>query len=139
MAHLRRQALVVSPTRFGELELAVLELVWSMGEVDVRIAHERLGTPRGITSNTVQSALERLFRKELLSRTRAGHAYRYTPAVSRDDFFARAAATAAGELRGARAHGVLAAFVDIAAKADRGNLDRLEAILAAARAKRGRK
>ena len=122
--------------RLGDLEVAVLELVWARREVDVREAHRQLGPPRGITSNTVQSALERLFRKKLLQRERVSHAYRYSAAVSRDEFHARAAASAAGELRGAQAHGVLAAFVDLAAKADRANLDRLEAILAAARAKR---
>lgn len=123
--------------RLGDLEVAVLELVWARGEVDVREAHRRLGLPRGITSNTVQSALERLFRKKLLQRERVSHAYRYSATITRDDFHARAAASAAGELRGARAHGVLAAFVELAAKADRANLDRLEVILAAARAKRG--
>ena len=123
--------------RLGDLEVAVLELVWARGEADVREAFGELGAARGITSNTVQSTLERLFRKKLLLRERISHAYRYTPAISRDEFHARAAASAAGELSGAQAHGVLAAFVDLAAKADRANLDRLEAILAAARAKRG--
>lgn len=117
----------------------MLELAWTMREIDVKEAHQKLGGPRGITSNTVQSALERLFRKGLLHRERVSHAYRYSAAISRDEFYARAAAQAAGELRGAQAHGVLTAFVDIAAKADRANLDRLEAIIAAARAKRNRR
>lgn len=125
--------------RLGDLEIAVLELTWSLGEVDVKEAYQRLGAPRGVTSNTVQSALERLFRKDLLRRERVGHAYRYFPSIERDEFRARAAATAAGELRGAQAKGVLAAFVDIAANADRANLDRLEAIVADARAKRGQR
>lgn len=127
----------MSVPRLGELEVSVLELVWKTGEVDVKTAFQELGAPRGITSNTVQSALERLFRKDLLRRERVSHAYLYSPAISRDEFRAQAAVSAAGELRGVQAHGVLAAFVDIAAKADRANLDRLEAILAAARARRG--
>ncbi len=125
--------------RLGDLELAVLELVWSSGDVDVKEAHRAIGLPRGITPNTVQSTLERLYRKELFTRERSGHAYRYAAAVSRDEFRARAAAAAVGELRGAQAKGVLAAFVDIATRADRSNLDRLEAILAAARAKQASK
>ncbi|AKU96251.1 Transcriptional regulator, MecI family [Labilithrix luteola] len=125
--------------RLGELEIEVLELVWSARKVDVREAHRRLGEPRGITSNTVQSALERLFRKGLLERERIGHAYQYSAALSRDEFRARAAAQAVGELHGAQADGVLAAFVEMAAKADRANLDRLEAIISAARAKRARR
>lgn len=124
--------------RLGELEVAVLELAWSSGEVDVKEAQQRIGEPRGITANTVQSTLERLFRKKLLLRERFGHAYRYTPAMPRDEFRARAAASAAGELRGAQASGMLAAFVEIAAKIDKKNLDRLESIITAARAKRER-
>lgn len=116
--------------------MAVLELAWSAHVIDVKEAHRRLGEPRGITSNTVQSTLERLFRKGLLARERIGHAYRYSPTLSRDEFRAQAAAQAVGELRGAQASGVLAAFVEIAAKADRKNLDRLEAILSRARARR---
>ena len=122
--------------RLGALETAVLELTWSLHSVDVKEAFRRLGEPRGITSNTVQSALERLFRKGFLTRERISHAYLYAPAITRDEFRARAAAQAVGELRGAQASGVLAAFVEIAAKADRANLDRLEAILREARAKR---
>lgn len=119
--------------------MATLELTWELEEVDVKAAHKRLGAPRGITPNTVQSALERLFRKGLLERERVSHAYVYTPVLSRDEFRARAAAQAVGELRGAQASGVLAAFVEIAAKADRANLDRLEQIISAARAKQGRR
>lgn len=130
---------MVSVPRLGELELEVLDLAWSLGQIDVKDAHRAIGRARGITANTVQSALERLFRKSLLTRERDGHAYRYSPAISRDEFRARAAASAVGELRGAQASGVLAAFVDIAAKADRANLDRLEAILAEARAKQERR
>lgn len=130
---------MVAIPRLGELEMATLELAWELQAVDVKEAHRRLGAPRGITSNTVQSALERLYRKGLLHRDRVSHAYVYSPAATRDDFRARAAAQAVGELRGAQASGVLAAFVEIAAKADTKNLDRLEAIISAARAKQGRK
>ena len=121
--------------RLGDLELAALELAWSARVIDVKEAHRRLGEPRKITSNTVQSALERLFRKGLLTRERVGHAYHYSPTLTRDEFRAHAAAQAVGELRGAQARGVLAAFVEIAAKADRKNLDRLQAILSKARAR----
>lgn len=122
--------------RLGALEMAVLELTWDLQVVDVKEAYRRLGQPRGITSNTVQSALERLFRKGLLTRQRISHAYAYAPQLTRDEFRARAAAQAVGELRGAQASGVLAAFVEIAAQADRANLDRLEAILREVRAKK---
>lgn len=121
----------------GELETAVLEYVWDHGTTDAKAVHRDLGAPRGITLNTVQSTLERLHRKQLFIRERVGHAYRYAAAVSREAFRARAIATAAGDLRGAEAAGVIAAFVELAARANHRNLDRLEAMVAAARARRG--
>ena len=120
----------------GELELAILEFAWTHEEVDVKQVHTALGVRRKITVNTIQSTVERLHRKGLLERERVSHAYRYRPRVTRDVFRAQAAAQAAGELRGAEASGVLAAFVDLAMKADGRNLARLEAVIAAARARR---
>src|SRR4051794_29736388 len=121
----------------GDLELAVLDFVWANREVDVRDVHGDIGLAREISVSTIQSTLERLHRKGLLSRERVSHAFRYKPVLSREEFRARAVAVAAGELRGAAAAGVLAAFVDIAAKADHQNLDRLEALVREARARRG--
>ena len=125
--------------QLGELEIAVLEHAWTHEETDAKAVHRALGIPRKITLNTIQSTVERLHRKGLLARERVSHAYKYRPTLSRDAFRARAAANAAGKLRGAEAQGVLAAFVDLAMEADHGNLDRLEAIIAAARARRGGK
>lgn len=120
----------------GELETAVLGHLWTRGSGDAKGVHVALGAERGITVNTIQSTLERLFRKQLLKRCRTGHAYLYTPAISRDAFRASAVAAVAGELRGATGAGVLAAFVDVATSADPRNLDRLEKLVARARAKR---
>lgn len=120
----------------GELEAAVMEHLWTEGSADARGVQRALGEPRGITLNTIQSTLERLHRKQLLLREKQGHAYWYAPAVTREGFRARAMADAAGELRGAAAEGVIAAFVEIAARADGANLDRLARVVEAARARR---
>jgi len=120
----------------GELETAVLEHVWKVGEVDVKETHHAVGRERRITLNTVQSTLERLYRKDILTRERVSHAFRYRARLSREEFRAHAMASVAGDLKGAQAEGVLAAFVDVAARADRSNLRRLEALIATARATR---
>lgn len=52
----------------GELEMAVLEHLWSNGEFDAKSVHAALGKVRGISHNTIQSTLERLFKKKLLAR-----------------------------------------------------------------------
>ena len=58
---------VLAPA-LGDLELAVLEVLWQTDRADAKAVHSALGSARGIGLNTVQSTLERLFRKQLLAR-----------------------------------------------------------------------
>lgn len=115
--------------RLGELELAVLEHLWQAGETDVTAAHAAVGRQRGITPNTVGSALERLHRKDLARRWKVSHAYRYRAALDRDAFRARKLVEAAGGLRALGSAGLLAAFVDLVADTDARALDRLEQLI----------
>lgn len=115
--------------RLGELELAVLEHLWRAGEADVAQTHAAVGKPRGITANTVGSALERLFRKKLVTRWKVSHAYRYRAALDRDGFRARALVDAAGGMRTLSSNGFLAAFVDLVADVDEQALEQLEQLI----------
>src|SRR5262249_58643462 len=111
--------------RLGELEQAVLEHLWRAGECDVSEAHGAVGERRGISLNTVGSALERLHKKGLAARVKVSHAYRYSPLLDRDSFRVRRVAEAAGGMRALASEGLLAAFVDLVADTDREALDRL--------------
>src|SRR5262245_2880426 len=71
----------------GELERAVLEHLWQAGEADVVETHRAVGARREITVNTVGSALDRLYRKGLVTRSKVSHAYRYQPVLDRESFF----------------------------------------------------
>jgi predicted transcriptional regulator len=130
MARRRRQ---LDIPRLGDLEEAVLEHVWERGEVDVIDTHRVLGKPRGISLNTVGSTLERLNRKGLLARHKVSHAYRYTPEVSREVFYAHRAIAAAGGLAALADQGLLAAFVDVVGDANGKALDHLEELIASKR------
>jgi predicted transcriptional regulator len=121
----------------GELELEVLGHLWEGEEADVSQTHAAIGTRRGITPNTVGSALERLFRKGLVSRRKVSHAYRYSPRLGREDFAARRVLDAAGDLKALVETGMLSAFVDLVADVDDEGLDRLEALIAEKREGRG--
>jgi predicted transcriptional regulator len=116
--------------RLGALEVAVLEHLWRTGESDVAQAHGGVGKQRGISVNTVGSALERLYRKGLASRVKVSHAYRYTATLDRDAFRVRRVAEAAGGMRALASDGVLAAFVDLVADTNSAALDRLEELIA---------
>jgi predicted transcriptional regulator len=120
----------------GELELALLEHLWREVEVDVAQAHAAIGKRRGITSNTIGSALERLHKKGLAGRRKVSHAYRYAARIGRDEFAARRVLEAAGGARPLSQSGLLAAFVDIVADVDGAALDRLEALIVSKRSER---
>jgi predicted transcriptional regulator len=117
----------------GALERAVLERLWASGAADVKAVHRDVGAPRGISPNTVHSALERLVRKRLVERRKRGRAFEYAAAVSRHDFVRDALSS----LADAAEPGLLAAaFVDLTARAGAERLDELEALLRARRKER---
>ena len=113
----------------GELELAVLEQLWSCGEAEVVQVHAAVGKQRGITPNTVGSALERLFKKGFVRRYKVSHAFRYEALVDREEFAARRVLHAAGDLQTLAGAGLLSAFVDLVADVDEDALDHLEALI----------
>lgn len=115
--------------RLGELELDVLEHLWTQRDADVHETHAAVGKRRGISPNTVGSALERLYKKALLSREKVSHAYRYRAAIDKEAFRARKVVEAAGGLRALGKSGMLAAFVDLVADSDEAALLELERLI----------
>ena len=115
--------------RLGDLELAVLEHLWTTKDADVRETHSAVGKRRGISPNTVGSALERLYKKGLVEREKASHAYRYRAAFDRQAFRARKVLDAAGGLRALSKGGLLTAFVDLVADSDEQALVELERLV----------
>jgi predicted transcriptional regulator len=117
------------PPRLGELERAVLARLWSGGAAGVKGVHVDVGAPRGISAQTVHSALERLVRKGLAERSRIGRAYEYRARVSRREWMTRGLEGLARELPGADAEVLLAAFVDLAERAGAERLAELERLV----------
>jgi len=113
----------------GELELAVLEHLWTEREGTVADVHATVAKPRSSSKNTVGSAMERLYRKDLLRRRKVSHAYVYSPAIERERFHVRRMAEAAGGVEALRDGGVLAAFVDVLAADDEDTLEELSALI----------
>lgn len=118
----------------GDLELAVLEDIWQHGEVDAKSAHARVGAARGISLNTVQSTLERLYRKGLLGRQKHSHAFRYSAEVDRATLVGQLIEATVSRVAGAESGALMSAFVDIASRAGDEQLRELEALVAARRA-----
>jgi predicted transcriptional regulator len=122
----------------GDLERAVMMRLWQDGPADAKALYQAVGRPRRITLNTVQSTVERLFRKGLLSRTKVSHAYVYEPRLSREDFGAQMMHGVVRDLLGGKLGPVLAAFVELTARVGKSELDRLERLIAERRGGHGR-
>jgi predicted transcriptional regulator len=75
--------------RFGDLEAAIMDVVWAAGApVRVREVSGQLNQNRPLAFNTVQTVMENLYHKGWLARRKDGRAYLYEPARSRDDYAA---------------------------------------------------
>ena len=117
----------------GELELAVCNALWELKQGDVRAVHGHIGVARGISSNTIQSTMERLYRKGVLSREKVSHAFQYSPLISRAGF---AAGVMDGLAAALGAQPLLSAFVEHSEHLDAAMLDELEASVQKMRARK---
>jgi predicted transcriptional regulator len=113
----------------GELESSVMEFLWDGGEGEAKAVHEALGKSRGITLNTIQSTLKRLFEKGLLAREKVSHAHVYRPSIGREDFQRGVLGKLIGALMGGQGDAMVSAFVDLAERAGPKHLERLEKLV----------
>ena len=118
------------PPLLGELETAVMEFFWSEPDGDVKTLHRVVGAPRGVTANTIQSTVKRLFSKALLRRKKVSHAYIYRARCSRSEFQRQVLEEVVGLISSDADEAVLSAFVDMTERAGRDRLERLEALVA---------
>lgn len=113
----------------GELEISVLEHLWEQGEGDPKAVHDAIGKRRGITVNTIQSTLKRLFEKRLLERDKVSHAHVYRPRLAREEFRRAALEHLVSGLMRGEAASMISAFVDVTERAGLQHLARLEKLV----------
>jgi predicted transcriptional regulator len=75
---------------FGDLEAVVMDRIWNRdGTTTVREIFDELAAEREIAYTTVMSTMDNLHTKGWLARERDGKAYRYWPALSREQHSAQ--------------------------------------------------
>ncbi len=117
-----------------------MEFLWDGGEGEAKTVHKTLGKRRGITLNTIQSTLKRLYEKGLLARDKVSHAHVYRPCVGREEFQRGALGKLVGALIGGEGDAMVCAFVDLAERAGPQHLERLEELVRERRrAQRGKR
>ena len=113
----------------GELEKQVLNHLWSAGEADAKQIHAAFSAGRSSSLNTIQSTLDRLYKKQLLSRSKQGHAFVYRTRVDREDLIAQLIRNITSDLVSQDNQSLMAAFVSLSADLGDDELDRLEAMI----------
>lgn len=133
----RRPGSGILDTCFGPLEIGVLEALWDRREAtSVRsLANDFPQT----AYTTLMTTLDRLFKKGVLVRHKAGRAYLYSASCRRSELEARLARDAfdllfADRLDPARARLVISGLVDAVGDHDARLLDELERLVQAKRA-----
>ncbi len=119
-----------SAPRLGDLERVVMERLWDAGTTDgatVREVHEALEKDREIAYTTVMTVLDRLAKKELVTREREGRAWRYYPADTREALTAQTMRRTMDDMELTDRRAALMHFLDGASSAE---IDDLKAALA---------
>ena len=70
--------------RFGELQLAVLRVLWSEGESTVEEICRGLPPEHDVAYSTVSTVLTRLLDREVVSRRKEGRSYLYRAELKED-------------------------------------------------------
>ena len=85
-----------SSSQLGPLEQRLLEALWARGSATVRELLE--DGHHDLAYTTLMTTLDRLFKKDLLTRTEEGRAFRYAPRFSREELHREAAGHAFRQL-----------------------------------------
>lgn len=121
----------------GSLEITILEYLWKNGAAEVKTVFAGIASNRKTSINTVQSAMERLFRKGFLEREKVSHAYVYKASISHPEIISKVIGDILGSFPSSTADNYLLAFVDYAADIDEDSLDALEEMIQRKRKKLG--
>lgn len=113
----------------GELEQAVMEIVWGHFPTTARGVCGRMTGRWERAYTTIMTTMDRLHRKGLLRREKDGLAWRYEPSLSKASFEKALADGLATSILEAHGEKALAAFVDAAADVDEALLDRLRQLI----------
>ena len=119
--------------QLGELEKLVLQYFWQGCEADAKTVHAYFEKRRGGTLNTIQSTLDRLFRKGLLGREKQGHAFIYRTAMDRQAFIGKLVEEIGADYEADPGSTLIAAFSSISGKLSDEQIAALERLIEARR------
>jgi predicted transcriptional regulator len=114
---------------FGELETAIMDVVWLTNPISVRDVLQKLD--RGCAYTTVMTVMQRLFDKGMLKRKLIENAYQYEPAMPKQQFVEQTVRKTVDQLCDGFGDLALAHFVDALDDVDEKRLEKLRRKLSA--------
>lgn len=69
--------------RLTPVEFQIMEIVWELGSALVKDVHRELYRRKGLAYTTVMTEMTQMYRKGVLSHSRRGRAFLYSPRLSR--------------------------------------------------------
>ena len=70
------------PNRLGDLQYAIMRVLWTEGECTVAQVHKALEEDRGLAPTTIATMLQKMEKKGAVSYRREGRRFIYSPTVS---------------------------------------------------------
>ena len=113
----------------GELEKLILNYFWQTTVADAKQVYAHFEKSRGGTLNTIQSTLDRLYKKDLLRREKIGHAFQYRAAKQRKDFIAGLIKDTTNDFTKPNEDTIMAAFVSLSSELNDEQLGQLEQLI----------
>ena len=120
----------------GELQTAVMEILWREPGLTVNEVEERLRRKRALAHTTVLTTLDRMHASGYLLREKQGKAFVYSPRYTREEFERGMAQEVLSALLGQVTEPAISAFVDLVGE-DAEALDRLEKVIREKRREKG--
>ncbi|HVK63316.1 MAG TPA: BlaI/MecI/CopY family transcriptional regulator [Polyangium sp.] len=72
------------PTHLGALQLAIMRVLWELGEATVTDVHQALLSERGLAPTTIATMLKKMEEKGVVAHRADGRKFIYRPTVSED-------------------------------------------------------
>jgi predicted transcriptional regulator len=71
-------------TRLGDLQLAIMRVLWDLGEATVTDVYQRLLDERGLAPTTIATMLKKMEDKGVVAHRADGRRFIYRPTMSQD-------------------------------------------------------
>ncbi|MBE8168292.1 MAG: BlaI/MecI/CopY family transcriptional regulator [Shewanella sp.] len=115
--------------QLGELEKQVLHYLWQYKTADAKQVFAYFERKRGGTLNTIQSTLDRLFKKDLLTRHKVSYAWHYEPKVEKNQLIAQMIKSVTSDFISDEENSLVAAFSSISQELNEDQLLKLEGLI----------